>query len=76
MGYMRKKLYIYHENVPNLSTYKTNIEGKIGRNDKCVCGSGRKYKKCCLKKYEEAARILRDVYNQKNIDYKIGELKK
>ena len=24
-----------------------------------------------LKKYEEAARILRDVYNQKNIDYKI-----
>lgn len=54
-----------------LSTYKTNIEGKIGRNDKCVCGSGRKYKKCCLKKYEEAARILRDVYNQKNIDYKI-----
>lgn len=54
-----------------MSTYKTNIEGKIGRNDKCVCGSGRKYKKCCLKKYEEAARILRDAYNQKNIDYKI-----
>ncbi len=21
--------------------------GKIGRNDKCTCGSGKKYKKCC-----------------------------
>jgi len=23
-------------------------ESKIGRNDRCPCGSGRKYKKCCL----------------------------
>lgn len=22
-------------------------EGKVGRNDKCPCGSGKKYKKCC-----------------------------
>jgi len=21
---------------------------KIGRNDPCLCGSGKKYKKCCL----------------------------
>ena len=25
---------------------------KIGRNDPCLCGSGKKYKKCCLKKNE------------------------
>jgi len=25
---------------------------KIGRNDPCPCGSGKKYKKCCLKKDE------------------------
>ena len=24
------------------------VDGKIGRNDKCPCGSGLKYKKCCL----------------------------
>lgn len=24
------------------------IEKKLGRNDPCVCGSGKKYKKCCL----------------------------
>jgi hypothetical protein len=25
---------------------------KIGRNDPCPCGSGKKYKKCCLRKHE------------------------
>jgi len=24
-----------------------NAERKIGRNDPCPCGSGRKFKKCC-----------------------------
>ncbi|MFZ2187290.1 MAG: SEC-C metal-binding domain-containing protein [Candidatus Moraniibacteriota bacterium] len=28
-------------------------KGKIGNNDPCVCGSGRKYKKCCLGKKPE-----------------------
>ena len=27
-----------------------NKEEKIGRNDPCPCGSGKKYKKCCMKK--------------------------
>jgi SEC-C motif len=30
--------------------------GKIGRNDPCPCGSGKKYKKCCLDKDEAARR--------------------
>ncbi|MFN0122066.1 MAG: YecA family protein, partial [Blastocatellia bacterium] len=29
---------------------------KTGRNDLCHCGSGKKYKKCCLAKDEQAAR--------------------
>jgi tetratricopeptide (TPR) repeat protein len=29
---------------------------KIGRNDACPCGSGKKYKRCCLAKVEEAER--------------------
>jgi SEC-C motif-containing protein len=28
---------------------------KIGRNDPCPCGSGKKYKKCCLAKDEQEA---------------------
>ena len=31
----------------------------IGRNDPCHCGSGRKYKQCCLGKDEAAARAER-----------------
>ncbi|MCA9066876.1 MAG: SEC-C domain-containing protein, partial [Planctomycetaceae bacterium] len=26
-----------------------NDEPKVGRNDPCPCGSGKKYKKCCGK---------------------------
>ena len=29
------------------------VEPKIGRNDKCPCGSGKKYKKCCYGKDEK-----------------------
>ncbi len=29
----------------------------VGRNDPCPCGSGKKYKKCCLQRDEEARRI-------------------
>ncbi len=33
------------ESAPYIST-----EPKIGRNDPCPCGSGKKYKKCCMRK--------------------------
>ncbi|PYU20285.1 MAG: hypothetical protein DMG30_21520, partial [Acidobacteria bacterium] len=26
----------------------SHANGKIGRNDPCPCGSGKKYKRCCL----------------------------
>ena len=31
-----------------------------GRNDPCPCGSGRKYKHCCLAKDEAAAAVARE----------------
>jgi hypothetical protein len=35
-------------------------EGRhLGRNDPCHCGSGRKYKQCCLDKDEAEARAAR-----------------
>jgi hypothetical protein len=33
---------------------------QVGRNEKCPCGSGRKYKQCCLRKDEEKARKARE----------------
>lgn len=32
----------------NNSIYRKITKNKIGRNDLCSCGSGKKYKKCCL----------------------------
>lgn len=31
---------------------------RVGRNEPCPCGSGKKYKKCCLPKHEEARQSI------------------
>lgn len=45
-----KRLMAYQNRQPSVREYK-----KIGRNDLCPCGSGKKYKNCCLSsgKYEQ-----------------------
>lgn len=43
ISYLRK---ISH---PEKKTSGKNTKTKIGRNDPCPCGSGKKYKKCCIK---------------------------
>lgn len=39
-------LTIYDHNIISKPLVRDNV--KIGRNDPCICGSGKKYKKCCL----------------------------
>ena len=41
----RKVLYLRHGEEPSRKPIKK--QKKIGRNDPCPCGSGKKYKKCC-----------------------------
>ena len=36
------------------SRQETRKKNKVGRNEPCPCGSGKKYKKCCLNKPEES----------------------
>ena len=36
---------------------------KIGRNDPCPCGSGRKFKNCCLEREEASRREQREASN-------------
>jgi methionyl aminopeptidase len=43
---------------------KTKSE-KLGRNDPCLCGSGLKYKKCCLGKDVQDMQDLEEVYSRK-----------
>ncbi len=35
--------------IEDVADKRLPISGKIGRNDPCPCGSGKKYKKCCGK---------------------------
>ena len=47
----RKALY----KEQKLSTTIVNTQPKVGRNDPCPCGSGKKYKKCCGRAAGDAA---------------------
>ena len=49
-----KKLEVLAQRYKDAHTQKVREYPKIGRNDKCPCGSGKKYKNCCLSsgKYE------------------------
>ena len=38
---------------------------KIGRNDPCPCGSGKKFKKCCMDKVSREVESLKDEYYKK-----------
>lgn len=49
-----RKLAIEKANKQNLST--KNNGKKIGRNDPCICGSGKKFKKCCNNKISVTGR--------------------
>jgi len=43
---------------------------KISRNEPCPCGSGKKYKKCCLQKDEEISlKSIFDGYNQMTTEF-------
>jgi len=43
---------------------------KTGRNDPCPCGSGKKYKKCCLAKEDEATRERMEARDREREDRK------
>jgi hypothetical protein len=58
-------------------------ESKTGRNNRCHCGSGKKYKNCCLPLYEEKRsrhiEVMADMINValeiKGIHKEIKEIK-
>ena len=49
MGEKSESLGVY---IPELIKLPLAKKEKIGRNDSCSCGSGKKYKKCCLNNEE------------------------
>ncbi len=41
--------------------HKVNIENKLSRNQPCICGSGKKWKNCCLSIHEQDTIMLEDL---------------
>lgn len=46
------------------------LHPKIDRNSPCPCGSGKKYKKCCLSKHEREARIRKALESPETVSDK------
>ena len=51
---LRRRSYLSNGIIPSFiltdmqNKHKNKTHVKIGRNDPCPCGSGKKYKKCCI----------------------------
>jgi len=48
--YSSKAFSTLMECADKIQTNQTMVDKNVGRNDPCPCGSGKKYKKCCLLK--------------------------
>jgi preprotein translocase subunit SecA len=44
----QQSLTFSHSDEPSMKQPVKRSEKKIKRNDPCPCGSGKKYKKCCM----------------------------
>ena len=42
--------------MPNNNIMETEATTSLGRNDICYCGSGKKYKRCCIDVKEKQAK--------------------
>lgn len=61
-GITREQLFQMRDDLLSQAERKrvelTDVKSdKIGRNESCPCGSGKKYKHCCLEKHEAAKRM-------------------
>ena len=69
-----KMINSYKDKVKQEINNSINKYNKVGRNDLCPCGSGRKYKKCCLNKVEN--KIENRLPYQNYIDESLNEYPK
>ncbi len=69
-----KMLSAYQASRREVAVADTFSTSKTNRNDPCPCGSGKKYKKCCLPTHEEARNLVpKEQFNQMQERAKIRE---
>ncbi|MCR5146514.1 MAG: DUF4238 domain-containing protein, partial [Clostridia bacterium] len=66
-GYIKKKEIFYSEEEQEVYEMFGNLEWgkytKLGRNEKCFCGSNKKFKNCCYEKVERCKSIIINIKN-------------
>lgn len=63
----KKEVFFYEDDIEQwnfLREIKHVINNETKRNDFCKCGSGKKYKKCCLNKSERNYAIVANMYKK------------
>ncbi len=55
---LRRRMEGYQKSLRQMAVAEEFSANRVGRNDPCPCGSGKKYKKCCLAQYEEARKLI------------------
>ena len=53
-----KRLEAYQTAQRKMALVDQLVMHRVGRNEPCPCGSGKKYKKCCLSQHEEARKTV------------------
>ena len=43
--------------IKEVQVERVTKRNKIGRNQRCACGSGNKYKKCCINKQQQVRNL-------------------
>jgi hypothetical protein len=51
---LNRRLDGYQKSLRQMAVSEEFSVNRVGRNEPCPCGSGKKYKKCCLSQYDEA----------------------
>lgn len=55
---LEKRVHSYQESRRQMAMADQLTTAKVGRNEPCPCGSGKKYKKCCLASHEEVRKSI------------------
>jgi hypothetical protein len=83
-GYTNKKEIFMYNDDQEISTYRLEYARKYRelkalygkgyvRNILCPCHSGKKFKNCCLQKYNKAYKAVEETQQTIQPDYRIGE---
>ena len=66
----KKEVFFYEEDIEQWAFFKNfmhTINKNTRRNDTCRCGSGEKYKKCCLLRSERNYLIVENMYKKDHL---------